>query len=270
MAGRSRKIGSRSAEAERGGVERAETLAQDERPRERLLDADLLVEGEADEQRHGVGGDELVSLVGFGEVQAIGHAPIVSAARRLHVGDLDVEGPARNHRHPSGVERSENSVPAPGVVHAASTWPSDSRAGVDPEGLLHGRSRGGDVLTREGAGRARRAGRGLDGRPGSPGHGVVAAHAGEHGHELPAGPPHEHAAEHRVEGGVRDRLHVGERLRRIVRGARDPAVLTEKRPVSGAPSKAVKATSERPAGRRPPARPPGDVMAGAGRGNGAQ
>ena len=59
------------------GVEGAETLAERQRPRERLLDRDLLVEREADQQRHRVLRDELVGLIGFGEVQAIGHTAIV-------------------------------------------------------------------------------------------------------------------------------------------------------------------------------------------------
>ena len=56
------------------GIERAEALPQHQRPGERLLHRDLLVEREADQQRHRVRGDQRIGLVGFGEVQAIGHA----------------------------------------------------------------------------------------------------------------------------------------------------------------------------------------------------
>jgi hypothetical protein len=58
---------------QRGGVDRAQALAQHERPHERLLHRDLLVEREPDQERHRVGGDEGVGLVGVGEVQAVGH-----------------------------------------------------------------------------------------------------------------------------------------------------------------------------------------------------
>src|SRR4051812_5254884 len=58
---------------ERGRVQRPDPLAQDERPRERLLHRHLLVEDEAHEERHRVAGDQRVGLVGLGEVQAVGH-----------------------------------------------------------------------------------------------------------------------------------------------------------------------------------------------------
>ena len=66
---------------ERVGVERAEALAQLERPGERLLHRDLLVEGEAHQQRHRIGGDQRVGLIGVGEEQALRHAPMVSGRR---------------------------------------------------------------------------------------------------------------------------------------------------------------------------------------------
>ena len=56
-----------------------------ERAGEGLLHGDLLVEREADEQRHRVRGDQLVGFVGLGEVQAIGHVrsyPAGEAGRR--------------------------------------------------------------------------------------------------------------------------------------------------------------------------------------------
>src|SRR6185369_17435309 len=55
------------------GVEVAEPLAQVERPRERLLDGDLLVEREADEQGKRVGSDQRVGLVVAGERESRGH-----------------------------------------------------------------------------------------------------------------------------------------------------------------------------------------------------
>ena len=66
---------------DRGRVERAQALLEHERPRERLLDGDLLVEREADEQRHRVRDQQRVGLVGVGEVEAIGHGSIVVHAR---------------------------------------------------------------------------------------------------------------------------------------------------------------------------------------------
>ena len=48
---------------ERRGVDRSEALLEDERTDEGLLHGDLLVQGKADEQRHGIGGDELIGLV---------------------------------------------------------------------------------------------------------------------------------------------------------------------------------------------------------------
>jgi hypothetical protein len=62
---------------QRRRVDRAQPLAQRERARERLLDRHLLVEREADEQRHRLGRDQRVGLVGVGEVQAIGHGAII-------------------------------------------------------------------------------------------------------------------------------------------------------------------------------------------------
>lgn len=40
----------------------------------------MLVQGEPNEQRHRVGGDELVGFVGLGEVEAGGHSPDRSGA----------------------------------------------------------------------------------------------------------------------------------------------------------------------------------------------
>ncbi len=62
---------------QRTGVERPEALLERERPEERLLHRHLLVEHEADEQRHRVGGNEDVGLVRGREVQALGHQPIL-------------------------------------------------------------------------------------------------------------------------------------------------------------------------------------------------
>ena len=57
----------------RGGVDRAEPLAQHERALERLLHAHLLVEREPNEQRHRIGGDQRIGLVRVGEVEPVGH-----------------------------------------------------------------------------------------------------------------------------------------------------------------------------------------------------
>ena len=58
-------------------VERAEAFADDERSHERLLHGHLLVENEADQERHRVRGDECVGFVGVSEVQAVGHGAII-------------------------------------------------------------------------------------------------------------------------------------------------------------------------------------------------
>ena len=55
------------------GVERAQPLPNGQRSRERLLHGDLLVQREADQQRHRVGREQRVGLVGVSEVQAVGH-----------------------------------------------------------------------------------------------------------------------------------------------------------------------------------------------------
>ena len=62
---------------ERRGVERPDALLQHERADERLLDGDLLVEGEADQQRQRLADEQGVGGVGVGEVEAVGHARIV-------------------------------------------------------------------------------------------------------------------------------------------------------------------------------------------------
>jgi hypothetical protein len=67
---------------ERGGVDRADAFAHHERTRERLLHGHLLVEREADQERHRVGGDQLVRLVGVGEVEAVGHVADRSFSHR--------------------------------------------------------------------------------------------------------------------------------------------------------------------------------------------
>jgi hypothetical protein len=53
-------------------VEPAEPALQLERPGERLRDGDLLVEGEADQQRERVAGDQRVGLVVAREVEVSG------------------------------------------------------------------------------------------------------------------------------------------------------------------------------------------------------
>jgi hypothetical protein len=65
---------------ERGGLERADALADHERTHERLLHRDLLVEREADQQRERIANEELVRLVGIGEVQLVVHRTIVMGA----------------------------------------------------------------------------------------------------------------------------------------------------------------------------------------------
>ena len=64
-------------------VEVSQARAQDERPRERLLDGDLLVEREADEERERVGGDQPVGLVVAGEGQALGRGCDASHVGRV-------------------------------------------------------------------------------------------------------------------------------------------------------------------------------------------
>ena len=49
-----------------------EALAELERAGERLLHGDLLIEHEADEERHRVRGDQAIGLVVTGEGQALG------------------------------------------------------------------------------------------------------------------------------------------------------------------------------------------------------
>jgi hypothetical protein len=62
-----------------GRIERAEPLEQHPRTGEGLLHRDLLVEREADEQRHRLGDEQAVGLVVAGEVESIGrHARIVA------------------------------------------------------------------------------------------------------------------------------------------------------------------------------------------------
>jgi hypothetical protein len=63
---------------ERCDIERAEAFTQRQWAGECLLHGDLLVEREADQQRHRIGGDQRIGLVGLGEVEAVGHAAIVS------------------------------------------------------------------------------------------------------------------------------------------------------------------------------------------------
>ena len=61
------------------GVEGADTLSQLERPGERLLDRDLLVDGEADEERERLLRDEPVRLVRLSEVERLRHVLMVDA-----------------------------------------------------------------------------------------------------------------------------------------------------------------------------------------------
>ena len=63
------KIGSRLLRASRARVEGADALLDPERPRERLLHRDLLVEREADEERERVGRDERIGLVVLREIE---------------------------------------------------------------------------------------------------------------------------------------------------------------------------------------------------------
>ena len=83
IAGRSRKMSSSGAVATRAGLERAEPLAQHERPRERLLHRHLLVEREADEQRERVLDEQHVGLVVVGEVEAVGQRSGIVARTRV-------------------------------------------------------------------------------------------------------------------------------------------------------------------------------------------
>ena len=56
-----------------GWIEVAQPAAQVDRSRKRLLHGHLLIEREPDQQRQGIAGDQLVGLVGVGEVQPIWH-----------------------------------------------------------------------------------------------------------------------------------------------------------------------------------------------------
>ena len=82
-------------------VERAEPPLQLERPRERLLHRDLLVEREADQQRDGVAGEQRVRLVVGREVEAVvGHARCYSEAYAKSVANAQLPGerPTRTAR----------------------------------------------------------------------------------------------------------------------------------------------------------------------------
>ena len=59
---------------DRARVERADPLLQLERPGERLLDGDLLVDRKPDQERERLGRDQSVGLVRIGEVERLGHA----------------------------------------------------------------------------------------------------------------------------------------------------------------------------------------------------
>jgi hypothetical protein len=72
---------------QRGGVERAQALPQHQRSGESLLHGDLLVEREADQQRHRIRGDQRVGLVGVGEVEPLGHGSILPG-RPLRIGSV--------------------------------------------------------------------------------------------------------------------------------------------------------------------------------------
>ena len=76
---RRQRVGIHGGDA--GDVEVPEALAQLERPGERLLHGDLLIEDEADEERDGIRGDEAIRLVVGGEREALG-----SGCGTSHVG----------------------------------------------------------------------------------------------------------------------------------------------------------------------------------------
>jgi len=63
------------------GVDRPQTLAQRQRAGEGLFHGDLLIEDEADQERHWIGRQQRVGLVGVGEVQTVGHRCIVLVRR---------------------------------------------------------------------------------------------------------------------------------------------------------------------------------------------
>jgi hypothetical protein len=54
-------------------IERPDALKDRQRTRESLRHRDLLIQGETDQQRHRVAGDQFVGLVGVGEVQVLRH-----------------------------------------------------------------------------------------------------------------------------------------------------------------------------------------------------
>ena len=79
IAGFSRKSGSRSACGDLRRLERPEPLLQPQRPEERLLDRDLLVEREPDQQGKRVVREEPARLLVVGEPERLGHAPMLPA-----------------------------------------------------------------------------------------------------------------------------------------------------------------------------------------------
>ena len=151
-------MGSRSAP--RSARRRAcRAAAQHERALERLLHRDLLVEREADQQRERIAGDQLVGLVGVGEVQPVGHPAIV--AERGH-GARCRGVSARAASISAGVERARLEPPV-GRVRVLESRARPARPSTAGQRLVEragGRRVDGDRRAPRRRRRSRRAARG--------------------------------------------------------------------------------------------------------------
>jgi hypothetical protein len=78
-----------------GGVDRPDPALQLERPGERLLDGDLLIEDEADQEGDGLGSEERIGLVVAREVK-----PVRVGGLGCHKAD-SMPPPYRHVRHPT-------------------------------------------------------------------------------------------------------------------------------------------------------------------------
>ena len=122
----SRGTRSRSVRGERRGVKGADPLAcSASGPEKAFFDGHLLVEREADQERHRVPGDQLVGLVGLGEVQAIGHRPILARLTRRGY----AEGCAEARGRGPGTERTRAPTSSPSRKGTRLRTGSTARAG---------------------------------------------------------------------------------------------------------------------------------------------
>ena len=85
-------------------LERAEPLFQPQRPEERLLHGDLLVEREPDEQRERIFREQLVGRFVHCEVERVGHGLILRRGLQQSAAALDVR------RRPLLLEVGESGV----------------------------------------------------------------------------------------------------------------------------------------------------------------